>query len=61
MQDAVAARLGLEKKRKGRVSSDADALDRVHLRGDGQGHGRPVEGQGRLRNQSIMSLYASGS
>ena len=48
MQDAVAARLGFKKKREGRVSRDADALDRVHLHGDGQGHGRPVEGQRRI-------------
>ena len=48
MQNAVAARLGFEKKRECRVSRDADALDRIHLRGDGQGHGRPVEGQGRV-------------
>jgi hypothetical protein len=34
MQDTVAARLGFEKKREGRVSRDADALDRVHLHGD---------------------------
>ena len=48
MQDAVAARLGFEKKRERRVARDADALDRVHLHGDGQGHGRPVEGEKRI-------------
>ena len=49
VQQAMAARLGFEKKREGRIAGDADALDRVHLHGDGQGHGRPVEGQGRFR------------
>ena len=58
MQDVVAARLGLEKKRESRVAGDSDALYRVHLHGDGQGHGRPVEAKG---NQSISSLYASGA
>ena len=60
MQDVVAARLGLEKKRESRVAGNSDALDRVHLHGDGQGHGRPVEAKGN-RNQSISSLYASGA
>ncbi len=39
VQNAVAARLGFEQKRQGRVAGDADALDRVHLHGDGEGMG----------------------
>ena len=35
MNEEGLARLRLEKKREGRVARDADALDRVHLRGDG--------------------------
>src|SRR5580704_14619125 len=45
----MAARLGFKKKRKGGIPGDADAVNRVHLHGDGEGHGRPVEGQGRFR------------
>jgi hypothetical protein len=40
MEKPVAARLRLEQKGKGRVAGDPDALDRVHLDRDGEGHGR---------------------
>ena len=35
VQDAVAARLGFKKEREGGIPGDANALDRVHLHGDG--------------------------
>ena len=57
VQDAVAARLGFEKKREGRVAGDADALDRVHLHGDGQGHGRPVGRRAALQGISRSRAY----
>ena len=56
IENAMAARLGFEEKRKGRIARDADALDRVHLHGDGKGHWRS-SGKG----QSISSLYADGA
>ncbi len=62
VQEPMAACLRFEEQRKGRIAGDADALDRVHLRGDGEGHRRPVEGK-RIENgnQSILSLYADGA
>ena len=34
----VAARLGLQKQREGRIAADVDPLDRVHLDGDVEAH-----------------------
>ena len=61
MQQAVAARLRLEQEREGRVARDADAGDRIHLHGDGQGHGRSCRAVRGRRGQSISSLYAQGA
>ena len=36
----VAAPLRLEQERERRIAADVDPLDRVHLYGDVQGHGR---------------------
>ena len=39
VEDVVPAPLGLEQQREGRVAANVDAVDRVHLAGDLQGHG----------------------
>ena len=58
MEQAMAARLRLEQQREGRIAGDADALDRVHLHGDGQGHGGPQsEGEAERRGINRSPAY----
>ena len=39
VEQPVPAPLRLEQQREGGIARDPDALDRVHLDGDGEGHG----------------------
>ena len=39
VEHVVAAPLRFEQEREGRIAPDIDALDRVHLEGDFEGHG----------------------
>ena len=41
VEHVMAAPLRLEQQREGRIAPDIDALDRVHLEGDFEGHGAP--------------------
>src|SRR5690606_7019615 len=50
IEEAVAAALGLERKDEGAVGVDVDLLDRIHLDGDGEAHGRVPLGWGDGRD-----------
>src|SRR3546814_16528447 len=45
--DGVAAALRLKRQHKARIGNDVDALDRVHLEGDGKAHLVPPNGPTR--------------
>ena len=42
VEHVVAAPLRFEQEREGQIAPDIDALDRVHLEGDFEGHGSPL-------------------
>ncbi len=54
VEQRIAARLGFQAKGKGAVGVDIDALDRVHLNGDGESHGSGIQ-SGNAERPRIIS------